>query len=729
MRNIRCKFFDDQGKNGRCFKGDQCPFVHPDNPDWASARPSRSDLAPGGRRSSASYPKERDRKASSSSWGAPPTSAKSTSDWDESSWAPKGPTLTSSNTTTLAQTSRNWGAPAADASTEKSQADASFGWNAVNSDPKATNGWGASSSSQGWSNSTTGGWGSGDAGWGSSDAGWGSSNSGWGSGNATSSAWGGTDGAWAGGNDDKEKKEGKGKEKADIVMRDPFPTVPPPPAPVDRPADKSTKKPDLSRLNPEARLARDRTTSYSPVPSSSSISKPPIPLPLPKRQQRPIMASLSTKGLSEAAVKLLGEEKKLKLSESDAMTATSATSTKVYSGPKGRAALFSEIVLYMQEVVVSEVVLLRAQADETRWKRTQESSLYSRATPRTRTILDAHRAQYGNKVIQARTSRNRALKHLLKLPDLAAKAKILGPAATKDVIQAYTDELKEWFQDLELHKRILMVKQEAEEAKSKASFAQALADTQSSSPERTLGSLLQRDNWTWKELKEVTAVLEDAISSTAELVYEEAYTRFDDLEDQVSNLHQQLPQAEDRPSRDHTGDIENLTSNIDVVGDNVGAQAVRAAELYTRMNELQKEIDALRAERMRMDALCIEAEAKFAEFDRRKEADDAEIRELTAQIQNLHLHRRLSSSKSSSASTPRPVKIEDILEHIRPFVVQHVKDDLTPLFEALVLRCKENQESVAGELDEMMKPVLDLTAKIRQHVLSSDDIHATTQSQ
>lgn len=104
-------------------------------------------------------------------------------------------------------------------------------------------------------------------------------------------------------------------------------------------------------------------------------------------------------------------------------------------------------------------------------------------------------------------------------------------------------------------------------------------------------------------------------------------------------------------------------------------------------------------------------EAQFAEFERCSQADEMNIRELTEQVKNLHLHKR-----PSAASMPLlPTKIEDHLGHLEPFVLQIVRDELEIISQNLVLRCSENQEKVAEEVNVMLQPVLESTAQISRY--------------
>lgn len=112
-----------------------------------------------------------------------------------------------------------------------------------------------------------------------------------------------------------------------------------------------------------------------------------------------------------------------------------------------------------------------------------------------------------------------------------------------------------------------------------------------------------------------------------------------------------------------------------------------------------------------------QAEKQFSEFDQRNQADDADIMELTEQVQQLFLYKR------PTAHAPvLPTTIEDHLDRIRPFVVEHIKEDLTKIFENLLIRCKENQEQTGEEIDKMLQPLIVLTEQVRRFPRPGDAI-------
>ena len=249
-----------------------------------------------------------------------------------------------------------------------------------------------------------------------------------------------------------------------------------------------------------------------------------------------------------------------------------------------------------------QVELQRAQRDHARWKRTQESAQYERASPATRVILDHHRAKLNLRVQEAKRRLDKALIALIELPDFASRnRKSSGPPIlTKETIAAYTDELKDWFLDIEQHKRILMEKAAAE-----AELPPEPDQIDSASPVEP-PQLMERDKWSWNDIQNTINKLDTRVLTSAEHLYSDVYTTIADLKDQVIvGLQDPCPINPPAPGDDPRDDA--LSSTATLVGDNLSAQVVRTAELISRIHELEQEHEHLRNETLAMDKLCDEA--------------------------------------------------------------------------------------------------------------------------
>jgi chaperonin cofactor prefoldin len=245
----------------------------------------------------------------------------------------------------------------------------------------------------------------------------------------------------------------------------------------------------------------------------------------------------------------------------------------------------------MQDVVVCQVLLLRAQGEEDRWKRTQASQEYERASFRARQMLDSHRTTYADKVKIAKKQLHKALERLVDLPDFATHNRSIGPGLTREALTTYTTEFKEWVQDLELHKRVLL--------------EQATA-----SPKRlTAKELFERGHWTFRELREAIAQLEERLNNTAEEIYADVYTRFDDF-----CLEDDEPIPPDDAPIDFGPQLDDLEITTNNVSSNVLQHGRRLAELKEKVNRLETEIALVADEKARMNQIAEQVFYTLVEF-------------------------------------------------------------------------------------------------------------------
>ncbi|KDR85696.1 hypothetical protein GALMADRAFT_132359 [Galerina marginata CBS 339.88] len=730
----RCRGYDDD-KNpvGKGCNNPGCRFTHPDSSDWDRAIRKSNNFASGPRQFGSSARNDPVRKPSGP--------------WNSSHNA---------NSTLLPETGNRWVTQASSSSGIESRAPVNYPGKTVEpivwpiepsaKDSSTSGGW--STSGNEWTSSGGGGWDStGGGGWDSTGgSGWQSSGDGeaassgaaGGSGGSAPSAdsWtagttsSGATGGWATsdsattafgvGNDNARDKnsEDKGKQKADVTMRDPSP----PPRPIPLPAPRGVRRESQSTKSDQTPLQTDgkhsgQSLSKSPI-ATPSITKPTAPAPLPRIKPKtslPPPPNLKKMALELSASKAAQETGNIYMHDISDTQSPAPPDPKNYTGPMGRVALYTDNLKLLQDLVVSHVLLDRAQQADVRWKRTQNSEIYAHATPLTRDFLDRHRTEYTKKVQDAKKRQGRALKALISLPDFATKTKNVNPKFTKEVVKKYTEELRDWLNDLQMHKRLL-VERDAEDAKHR-DLASALLPTSGSismemqPPQPTAQELFCRGNGTWKELKEVSDELAERFSITQEQFYLEKYTRADDLDNQLQQIPMEVDDAIEVDTQDPADD---LLHEITHVGDNLGAQAIRAANLFKRIDELQAEYAIVVAEKEKMNQICVQAEEQFKEFELSKVANTIKIDELTAKLHKLPLHRRIQPPSTS----PPPVKMDHIVEHIRPLLLQRMQKEVSPIFEALRQRCLENQEDVAKEVEALVKPAVDMTDAICQRVMS-----------
>ncbi|CAA7264803.1 unnamed protein product [Cyclocybe aegerita] len=737
---MRCRAYDDSGiPIGRgCSKGLSCNFVHPDDQRWGAAI-RRYQNAPSG---PPRFARDRNEKRTSSLWDPDP----------------QDPPATSTNATPLADSSSRRVSYGSDrhqgASNQQSYSSVkSPAWDKVVTSTPPARDKKSDNQSSGWST----GWSSSAWGERKSSSGW-DTGTGWDNVATNTSTWGG--GGWnvesgsadssltfqskmpAGGESNnetagspwlsgiaanKKPESRKGKERAaeDVHMREPSPRPwgQPPPAPAER-----LNKPDLPPIQPDA-PHRPHTRSPTPT-SSSSFSKPANAVTTSSRHDRSRVSSLDLKKSAvDGAFKASHPGTMTLLAElngsSRASTPTVVPYTRDYRGSKGRVALHKEIVQKMQNAVILQVQRQRAEDGLERWKRTQISDPYKLCPPGARKTLDSARTKFTEKDARLQKRLLRSIQELADLPDLAEKHQPLSMNLTKEVIASYTRELGEWFKELQLHKRLVM--EEAEERQAQPGEGEESPEDEPEDTRVTGTELCARGRWSWSELNEAVARIEDQVSLVSEEVYAFKFTNADEaLDVEMEELREQLTSEEQAVQAIQNFEVvDRLVAGASIVGDQVSAQALRAAELIQRTKHLEDQIEMVVAETAKMNQLCAEAEQQFKEFEHWKESDTEKIQQLTEKLKKLYLHKRVNSSPPSPRFSP--VTLEVLLEHFKPVLLVRMHEDLSPVFKALRDRCFENQERAKAEIDEMVKPALKQTDEICQRVLSMTVSEASAQ--
>ena len=177
--------------------------------------------------------------------------------------------------------------------------------------------------------------------------------------------------------------------------------------------------------------------------------------------------------------------------------------------------------------------------------------------------MDGHRAELNQRVQEARNRLARALTALVELPDFASRnRKTPGPILTKTTIAAYTQELRDWFSDLELHKRLLMDQAAATQTDLPPTPVQGDSVTPVE-PHLTARQLSERGNWTWDDIKNATNELDARVLAVAEHFYSDAYTTIDDLKDQVAHL--QDPGQKIKPPAKRRNRFDALSPPLPIV--------------------------------------------------------------------------------------------------------------------------------------------------------------------
>jgi hypothetical protein len=212
--------------------------------------------------------------------------------------------------------------------------------------------------------------------------------------------------------------------------------------------------------------------------------------------------------------------------------------------------------------------------------------------------LDRNRAIFNFRVQEAKRRLDRALSTLVDLPDFTSgNHKTFGPTLTIETIAAYTAELKDWFADLEQHKRILM-----EREKEKADLSPPVEGLVVE-PQLTARQLLERGNCSWNDIRNATTELDSRILITSEHLYSDVYTSLADFKDQAAGLQDTRPINLTATTQ---GTQSDTIATANVVGDNLSTQAVRAAELISKIHALEQEHEQLENEIRTMNKFCAE---------------------------------------------------------------------------------------------------------------------------
>ena len=241
--------------------------------------------------------------------------------------------------------------------------------------------------------------------------------------------------------------------------------------------------------------------------------------------------------------------------------------------------------------------LTRAVADDDRWKRTQNSAIYSRATPATRVKLDHQRSIYAHKVQDLKKRQNRAFQHLLELPEFPMKTSHHRDVGLdKRKIADYTMELRGWFQSLQLDKRLVLARAEANQESDK------MPPTQGQQADRiykTAGDLRASGPWSWKDLKDVLGELESQASIVSEDVYSGAYTR--DFGTRLAGFRSDLEKSR---TAHHRKRFEQVSSQSKSIGVLLEKEVEKANGLYEQIRSNKNELECLLTETEKMNELC-----------------------------------------------------------------------------------------------------------------------------
>lgn len=361
----------------------------------------------------------------------------------------------------------------------------------------------------------------------------------------------------------------------------------------------------------------------------------------------------------------------------------------------------------VQHIAELRLELDASQADMDQWKRTQTSPEYAHASRKTQEKLDLIRGNHTQKVQSLSKRLKHALEILADLPDISPRLK-RTPRFDTNRIMSYTAELKSWIEELRLHQQMVSSEPLPPEPPSPA-------------PESGSPNTASRDpsSWTWADIHAMVSQLETRVDHATEQFYSRTFTHFWDIDEKAAALVEASREIQD-PLPIET--VENVDTKANAVGDELGNQAERTAELLAKIHRNKQAIEYLKARKkenedlqtqvsvfwlgaVHGEDLCSQIEAQFAQFEEWQVERAERIRQLTEQIQNLHTLRRPSSS-------PVSITMDEVLPGIRVMVLERLRKEVIPVLQNFRNICTENNRKITQEMYEKLRPTLEMTDDI-----------------
>lgn len=239
--------------------------------------------------------------------------------------------------------------------------------------------------------------------------------------------------------------------------------------------------------------------------------------------------------------------------------------------PLTRSQSFANVIRYTQSAVRLQLELEAAQANVERWKTTQLSPEYSRASQATRTMLDGRRSMYAQEVAKISQRLNEAIKAISETPNLSEHWKFT-PEVDEKQLKFYINQLKEWIRELQVFSRL-----------------------DSPTPKMKTPQLQDRFQETWQQIEDSFAALEEISERIVEHMQFQNYTILDvDFIDPKAKVF--LDEINAKEKEDPAKIIENLLAEADRVGDRLGAQAEPTANLIGKSYRDEQLINQAKAQ-------------------------------------------------------------------------------------------------------------------------------------
>ncbi|KAG5637652.1 hypothetical protein H0H81_003729 [Sphagnurus paluster] len=337
---------------------------------------------------------------------------------------------------------------------------------------------------------------------------------------------------------------------------------------------------------------------------------------------------------------------------------------------------------HTQRAVAVQIELDDALSNVERWKRTQTSQQFTRATPATRKMLDDQRAAYVHQVSELKRRLNSVIKYLSEIPN-SDQSKTLPPQFDRTELMGYNTQLRDWVTALRL-----------------------LDCTSPPNP-----SILQ-DAKDPKELvwNQIQASL-DQIDAHSELINEELYSRRlapIDVEKKMAVLRKDYDAKKRTELASFETSERGLLGEADQLGKEVGEVKNDAAALLKTVNQNALDLQQLKAELEKTEKEKAEQrdgqlQGYIEQLQACKGKDEAQIQVLIEKVQSLHRILR---------PPPRPLTAEDLVPAMKELIIDDIYAEINELVHRLVEVFSTSREIFFVELWKEVVPILEATQNV-----------------
>ncbi|TFK26646.1 hypothetical protein FA15DRAFT_667118 [Coprinopsis marcescibilis] len=711
MPHTRCMWYEDDGKpiERGCSSlrgGRHCPFVHPDDKDWDSAkRGKKATIYP-----KKAYQYEDDGKLDKlaavksalrrghqgppkpnfdrSTWGASstPNHTNDQASFDRSTWgaSSSGPSHTNEQASFDRST---WGASSASShandQTFSTSTSALDGWKPPA--PTKTIGWNDDPGRANNSGSGTG------TGWGSPQTStWGSS--GW---RLSPDADSGTSWVPSG--------------------SPPPPSLPPPPLPplhvpaptpitsINRPAPPKSilRMPSITStlaLTPIATLPMEKAImGPPPVPSSAKGkevhgTRYKHPTQMLDRVATPITQKRTDQSRRHRSPSrsIFKPEKHLKIGRKP-------------STPAERKRLYRNVIKQIQTLVCLTVLHRDKQAQYLKWKDRSAARLYLNSSLGAREKLNEVTHRLRKEMDDIWDRRQRHLNHLICLPDIPTKPKAYDFEGDRKKIVSYTMELRSWIIGLDLPRRLQALQYQPEDEDHVPPTTNQVHDDQMAVDEP-----VAKTQWTPQLIRATIKEIEKGVRDIEGSINLAMYT---DLSDYNEPLQQFRKVVRERRHARQLQQVRKVTvaQKTDLLhfDARLKSGAEQSVQTCARIRRMQEYVAGMKEKVNQLREQNDEDDARIAELTRQGEEKRKRIDEVAELLRQVAANR-----KPRAPRRVRQFTVEDISQEFRHKLVNRITEEIKPVLQGVVDGATADTEKVKAHIDQLLEPLLARTQKL-----------------